>query len=114
MRDNKFALNKLYISLSAIAENYKIIKNFVGKKVECSVNIKANAYGLGVAPIMRCLSTVGCNKFFVSNIDEALELRNSLSITDEIYVLYGIAVGEETAFTQNHIIPVLNTKKQSY
>ena len=112
MKETKFALNKLYIDLSAIAGNYLTIKKLVGKNVECAANIKANAYGLGVMPIMRCLSIVGCNKFFVTNIDEAIELRNSLSITDEIYVLNGVSLGEEAEFAQYHIIPVLNTKAQ--
>jgi alanine racemase len=108
----KEPFNKLYINLSAIAENYSIIKNFVGDKIECTANIRANAYGLGVMPIMRCLSASGCNKFFVTNLEEAIELRNFLSITDEIYVLNGIAAGEEPEFTQYNIIPVISNKGQ--
>ena len=111
-KSKQFALNKLYIDLQAIAHNYQTIQKFAGNKVECTANIKSNAYGLGVLPIMRCLSMSGCNKFFVTTLDEALELRHSLSITDEIYVLNGVALGEEAEFAQNHIMPVLNTKAQ--
>jgi alanine racemase len=111
MRDNKFALNKLYIDYAAIVDNYLKLKNFIGDRVECAANIKSNAYGLGMGPIMRCLSSAGCNKFFVTSLDEALELRGS-SVTDELYVLNGISKGEEDEFAQNHIIPVLNTPQQ--
>ena len=108
---NKFAPNKLYINSTAIAENYRLLQNFVGEKVTCAANIKSDAYGLGLMHAMHCLSKAGCNKFFVNSIEEALELRNS-SLTDEIYVLNGIESGEEDFFAQNNIIPVLNTKKQ--
>ncbi len=111
MEKNKFSLNKIYINSAAIAENYKLLKNFVGTKVTCAANIKSDAYGMGLMHIMRHLSKAGCNEFFVSTIDEALELR-SFSLTDRIYVLNGIAAGEEDYFAQNNLIPVLNTKEQ--
>lgn len=112
MNKNAYILNKLYVDLNAIAENYKIIQNFVGKNINCIANIKSNAYGLGMLPVMRSLSKAGCNKFFVTSIEEAIEIRNSLSITDEIYVLNGVFPGQEVDFAQYHIIPILNTKEQ--
>ena len=112
MNKNPYILNKLYVDLNSIAENYKIIQNFVGKNIKCIANIKSNAYGLGVLPVMRSLSKAGCNKFFVTSIEEAIEIRNSLSITDEIYVLNGVFPGQEVDFVQYHIIPILNTKEQ--
>jgi alanine racemase len=111
MNGQRLSLNKLYVDRDIVASNYLKLKEFVGPKVECAANIKANAYGLGVMPIMSCLSKAGCNKFFVTNLDEALEVRNS-SVTDEVYVINGINSGEEAYFAQNHIIPVLNTQEQ--
>jgi alanine racemase len=112
MNEKNKSLNNLYIDLSVIASNYVNIREVIGKNVQCAANIKANAYGLGSMPIMRCLSGAGCNKFFVTCLEEAVALRNSVSITDEIYVLNGIAPGEEADFVQNHITPVLNSKSQ--
>ncbi len=112
MKELASTINQLYIDLDAIAENYAIIKKFVGKEIDCTANIKSNAYGLGVMPIMRALSKIGCNKFFVSSLEEAIEIRNSLSVTDEIYVLQGISAGQESEFVKHHIIPVLNNKIQ--
>lgn len=111
MEKNKFSLNKLSINSAAIAENYKRIKQSIGNDVTCAANIKSDAYGMGLMHIMHSLSKAGCNEFFVSTIDEALQLRES-SLTDEIYVLNGISPGEENSFAQNNIIPVLNTKEQ--
>lgn len=111
MEKNKFALNKIYINSAAIAENYKLLKKYVGNKIICAANIKSNAYGMGLMNVMRYLSKAGCNEFFVSTLEEALEIRN-FSLTDEIYVLNGISAGEEDNFAQNNIIPVLNTKDQ--
>lgn len=111
MEKNRFSLNKISINSAAIAENYKRIKQSIGNKVICAANIKSDAYGMGLMNIMHPLSKAGCNKFFVSTIDEALELRD-FSLTDEIYVLNGISPGEEDSFAQNNIIPVLNTKEQ--
>ncbi len=111
MRINKFALNKFYINCPAIAENYSILQQYVGKKVICAATVKSNAYNLGVAPIMLSLSKAGCSRFFISTIDEAMELRNN-SLTDEIYVLNGVFAGEEVEFAQHNLIPVLNTKQQ--
>lgn len=112
MQEKSVALNEINIDLKAIADNYKIIKKFIGNKAECAANLKANAYGLGVLQVMRCLSEAGCNKFFVTDLAEAIELRNLISITDEIYVLNGIYQGEEQEFLKYHIIPVLNNMAQ--
>lgn len=111
MRINKFFLNKFYINCLAIAENYRVLQQYVGNKVICAATVKSNAYNLGVTPIMLSLSKAGCSRFFVSTIDEAIELRNN-SLTDEIYVLNGIFAGEEVEFAQHNLIPVLNTRQQ--
>lgn len=110
MKSYHSGLNKLSINTAAIIDNYKAIKKFLGKKSTIA-NLKADAYGLGAAKIMPHLSKEGCNKFFVSTLTEAINLRN-LSLTDEIYVLKGIFAGEEEYFSQNNIIPVLNNKQQ--
>ncbi len=86
MKENRSTFNKLNVDCAMIAKNYASIKNFVGSRVTCAATIKADAYGLGMVPIMRCLSKAGCNKFFVRTLDEAIDIRN-FSITDEIYVL---------------------------
>lgn len=111
MLRNISSINKLQINCKTIAQNYELLKGMVGSDVICASNLKSNAYNLGAIPIMHCLSKAGCSKFFVSNLQEALELRGA-SLTDEIYVLNGIFSDEEDLFAQNNIIPVLNNVEQ--
>jgi len=103
---NHYASTILTINLNAVRENYKILKAEVGGSKVMAV-VKANAYGLGVAQIAPALAIDGCDSFFVANLDEALELRETLSDVT-IFVLHGIIAGQEDVFTENNITPVLN------
>ena len=105
------AQNILKINLPQLATNYSNIKKFVGTQVEVAATVKANGYGLGSADITNTLSEIGCNKFFVFSLEEALEIRYG-SITDEVFVYNGIFPGEESIFQNNNIIPVLNSINQ--
>jgi alanine racemase len=61
----------LTIDLSAIVANWKLLaKQFTGR--ETAAVVKADAYGLGVAPVAAALAEAGCNSFFVATLDEAL------------------------------------------
>ncbi len=104
--------NKLYLDLEALATNFKTIKKSLSSKCDFATDISFDAFGVGAKEVMRILSISGCNKFFVASINEALGLRNSISITDTIFVDNGIYAGEEADFVQNYIIPVLNSCEQ--
>jgi len=100
--------NILTIDLKGIVDNYATVKNSLNKDTNIAVVVKANAYGYGVREIAIKLSSLGCSRFFVATLEEALELR-SFSLTDEIYVLNGIARGQEEHFFIQNIIPVINS-----
>jgi alanine racemase len=104
--------NKLYIDLDAIANNYKVISETLPNGMRAGCNIKLNAYGMGDVEVMKTLSGASCNEFFVSSLEEALVLRNKVSITDSIFVWDGIFEGQESDFVQNNIFPVLSNKYQ--
>jgi len=101
----------LIINLDAIGSNYFILRNKVYPSL-CGSVVKANAYGLGAKEVSSHLSTIGCNDFFVANIDEALDLRNTLNNSENIYVFNGIRKNQEDYFINNNIIPILNTKSE--
>lgn len=69
------------ISLDALENNIKNIKNYIGGK-EIMAVVKANAYGHGVALIAPELYRLGITRFSVSNIGEARELRELLPEAD--------------------------------
>lgn len=73
------------ISLDSIEKNYNLIKNKLDKTKICCI-VKADAYGHGVEAVAKFYEHLGVNNFAVSNIEEALELRNYV-IKSEILIL---------------------------
>lgn len=83
----------LTIDLDAVADNYARYRVLAkGADVACAV--KANAYGLGIAPVARALDGAGCSSYFVANVHEGETLRKALP-NARIFTLNGI--NEETA-----------------
>lgn len=72
------------IDTDALIHNFKIIKDTANTRV-CAV-IKADAYGHGVNIVAPVLQQNGADCFAVSNIEEAIELRN-IGITKPILIL---------------------------
>jgi alanine racemase len=101
---------KLTISLEAIKQNYHYLSKKIGN-VSCAGVVKANAYGLGMAPIAKMLADNGMKDFFVALPEEGIELRHILPNAN-IYILNGILAGEEKDFIHHNLIPVLNDKSQ--
>ncbi len=101
---------RLTINLDALGANYRLLKAR-GAPAECAVAVKADAYGLGMARVAPALWNAGCRTFFVATLDEGLALRGLLSEA-RIYVLNGLPSGEEAAFLERGLSPVLNTLAQ--
>ncbi len=73
------------IDINALLHNFNLIKEMAnGSKIMAVV--KANAYGHSVCDIAPCLQESGADYFAVSNIDEALQLRNC-GITKPVLIL---------------------------
>ena len=72
------------IDEKALLHNFEIIKQTAKSKI-CAV-VKANAYGHGVEIVAPALQKAGADFFAVSNIEEAVELRES-GITKPILIL---------------------------
>ncbi len=95
----------LHVDLGALAANYRSLQALAAGEVAGVV--KANAYGLGVAAVARCLMTAGCRSFFVSSLAEGIELR-SLEPEARVYVLEGTG-SEPRRCRDERLVPVLNT-----
>lgn len=74
------------INLSQIRENYLIYKRSLRHDAEIMAVVKSDAYGHGDVQIARMLSGIGVSMFAVSNIDEAVGLREA-GINGEILIL---------------------------
>lgn len=74
------------VNLNQIIDNYNICKQQLPPDTAVMAVIKADAYGHGDAMVARTLSSLGVKLFAVSNIDEAVGLRNA-GISGEILIL---------------------------
>jgi len=83
----------LTVDLDALVANWRQLAAMAqDASVECAAVVKADAYGLGQAPVTRALSAAGCRTFFVANLAEG-ELARSLTPAATIYVLDGVTPG---------------------
>jgi alanine racemase len=97
----------LEIDLGSIGENWRLLARLVAP-AQCAAVVKANAYGLGAAPVARALAAVGCRMFFVASLDEGIDLRQALGAQPEIAVLNGPFPGAVSEFALHGLMPVLN------
>ncbi|HLJ19351.1 MAG TPA: alanine racemase [Stellaceae bacterium] len=95
------------IDLGAIQKNWRLLQGKVGKTVQCAAVVKADAYGLGMAPVAKVLAAAGCRTFFVATLEEGLALRDVLKAA-EIIVLNGLLPRTESEFLRARLIPTLN------
>ena len=100
----------LTIDLDALARNYHYLKKEASPS-RCGAVVKANAYGLGLEPVIQRLVSEGCTLFFVATLGEAVQLRRLLGDAT-IYVFEGVASGAEAILARDNLVPVLNSLEQ--
>lgn len=98
----------LTVDLAAIAANYRLLAARVGGPQRCAASVKADAYGLGLAPVARALEGAGCATFFVALVEEGLALRRVLPQA-AIYVLHGLVAGGASECLARGLRPVINS-----
>ncbi len=74
------------IDVAQLRKNYRIYKSYLKDGTDIMAVIKADAYGHGDVMVAKMLAEEGCRLFAVSNIDEAVGLRNA-GIEGEILIL---------------------------
>lgn len=89
------------IDLDAAKSNFEEIRSHIGDSKMCCV-IKADGYGHGAQKLAHLYSSLGADHFAVSNIDEALELRES-GIREPILVLGYTPVAMAEKLAENSI-----------
>jgi alanine racemase len=97
----------LTIDLAAIEANWRILAH-QALTVECGAVVKANAYGLGLEPVVARLAKAGCKTFFVADIAEARRVR-ARARDAAIYVLNGSTPEGSSAFVELDARPVINS-----
>jgi hypothetical protein len=99
------------ISLSLLAENYRIIREHVGPGHAMLAVVKADSYGHGIARIATTLARLGADWFGVTSADEGVELRQ-LGIRQPILLLTGFWEGEQSALTDYDLVPAIYSEDQ--
>jgi alanine racemase len=94
----------LRIDLSAVVANWRALgARHPGGAVAAVV--KADAYGLGAAPVARALAAAGCRHFFVAQLAEGMAVRAAIGPGPMVAVLNGFAPGADG---DAGLTPVLN------
>ena len=89
------------VDLSAISENIEQVVSHIPKKVQTFAVVKANAYGHGAVAVAKHLSKQ-VDGFCVSNMDEALEIREE-GLQHPILIL-GVVPSETVNLAKEHDI----------
>lgn len=80
---------------------------------QCGAVVKADAYGLGVGPVVETLFGEGCRDFFVATLDEGIAVRR-LAAGGRVYVLAGpLDDADADTMADARLLPVLNDADQA-
>jgi alanine racemase len=111
----------IFVDIQKLQNNYRNILKIISPAL-CFAVVKANAYGLGAAPVAQALFQAGCRHFFVAYFQEAGALREALVKKNisvayqsdqnscQLFILNGLFLEDwcQRAYN-NQYIPVLNT-----
>jgi alanine racemase len=100
----------LTVRLGAIVENWRVCAT-LASGAETTGVVKADAYGLGMAPVAQSLAAAGCRTYFVARLSEGVRLRAILP-EGRIFVLDGAEEANASALISHRLIPVLNSMPQ--
>ncbi|MDF1750478.1 MAG: alanine racemase, partial [Alphaproteobacteria bacterium] len=105
----------LTIDLDAVASNWRYMRDLTAHQ-RCAAVVKADGYGLGLAPVARRLATEGCDTFFVAHLDEGIALASLLKpgrktawkTRPRICVMNGLMPGQAAVYRDHGLWPSLN------
>ena len=99
---------ELIVDLGAVVDNYKTLSRLNSEEStnECSAVLKANAYGMGGAPVAQALNSEGCRTYFVALVSEGVELRTQLP-NARIFILSPYLPLDQELLKENDLIPCL-------
>lgn len=101
------------ISLSALEANIRAISASLQGNTQIMAVVKADAYGHGEAEILQKLTQIGIRYFAVSNLDEALHVRQYCPDSDVLILGYTPPEYADT-LAQNNIIQGIVSAEYAY
>jgi alanine racemase len=100
----------LTIDLGALAANWRLLRERAAP-AECAAVVKADAYGIGIAPAVRALAQAGTRTFFVAHLSEGVAAR-AADPEATIYVLNGLLPGTAPAYAPAGLRPILGSQDE--
>lgn len=97
----------LTIDLDAIVANWRFLRSR-SQPATCAAVVKANAYGLGIAPVARALRSAGCRDFFVASLDEAIELHTAFGGEAATIWIFNPPIGATDEIAERGFVPCLS------
>jgi alanine racemase len=98
------------VDLAALAANYAVLAR-KSRTATCAAAIKADAYGLTLAPVAKALWAAGCRSFYIARPDEGAKLR-AIFPKATITVLDGLYEGHAGFYRKHQLVPALTTLSQ--
>lgn len=95
----------LTVDLAAIVANWQTLRMVCGDAA-CGAVVKADAYGLGLKPVVKALYEAGCKSFFVAHAFEGRATR-AMAPDAAIYVLNGMRPDTAPLYADFDLAPVL-------
>ena len=110
MSNDTSPLSLLEVHLDRITRNYLALQKRLVRGADCAAVVTADAYGLGVIPVVQELYKANCRHFYVAHASEGIEVRAVLGKQEaQIYAFHGVAGITHAELLENNIIPVLNS-----
>ncbi|MGV8986656.1 MAG: alanine racemase [Cypionkella sp.] len=106
------AVATLTIDLDALAANWRALHRASASGVQTAGVVKADAYGLGVGPVVLTLAHAGARRFFVAAAEEGVVARKAIGPGPQINVLSGHMVGDTRLIRDHDLTPMLNSLDQ--
>jgi len=99
----------LTLDLAALVSNWRLL----GKRADAEAGavVKADAYGLGIEPVVTALTKSGCKSFFVAHVSEGIRARK-VAPEATVYVLNGLLPGTCGAYAEHALSPVLGSHEE--
>ena len=102
----------LSVDLDAIATNWRALDRASASGVQTAGVVKADAYGLGLGPVVQCLARAGARRFFVATAQEGADVRTVLGPGPQISVLCGHMASDTALIRDADLTPMLTSLDQ--
>ncbi len=96
------------IDLAALRHNIGVVRRFIGPGPRILAVVKANAYGLGAAPVAAHAIACGCSALGVNDVEEAVHLRRA-RITAPILILGASVLDDVPTIVENDVAATLHS-----